>query len=121
MSPVLLLDPGFYVRPVPDDGPAGDLGAIGSRLVFEAYEDAARHLRILTERVDPVHMAVPLAPLPVPSHVPGVSVPGHVIGFRLTGTAAAVPDAADRQVAALKAAVRKLGMISPEALEALAP
>ena len=55
MSTPLLLDPGFFVRPLPGTGPDGHLATVCSTLVFEAFEDALHHLDQIALHVGSVH------------------------------------------------------------------
>lgn len=110
MCAELLLDPGFYPRPLPGTGPGGHLATISSTLVFEALADAQHHLDQLTLHLDPHHTIVSLHPHPVRAHVPGTRSPIHPIGHRLLSSDAADPAAIARQVTALRTAAKILGM-----------
>lgn len=121
MSTPLLLDPGFFVRPLPGTGPDGHLATVCSTLVFEAFEDALHHLDQIALYLAPEHTVVGIEPRPVRAHVPGTLSPDRPIGHRLVSRDAADPAAIARQVAALKAAVLCLGMTCIEALDPMTP
>ncbi|MCM3687397.1 MULTISPECIES: hypothetical protein [Kocuria] len=121
MCAELLLDPGFYVRPLPGTGPSGHLATVCSTLVFEAFEDALHHLDQLSMHLEPEHAVVGIEPRPVRAHVPGTVSPNRPIGHRLVSRDAADPAAIARQVAALKAAVACLGMTGVDTLDPLTP
>lgn len=110
MCAELLLNPGFYCRPLPGTGPDGPLATVSSTLVFEALADALHHLHQLNLHLDPEHTVVSLHPRPVRAHVPGTRSPDHPIGHRLVSPDAADPAAIARQITALRTAALHLGM-----------
>lgn len=119
MTPTMLMNPGFFVRPLLDPAVARKFALISSRMVFEDVGDAALHLDALVKLVDPCLLALPVNPRPVRAHVPGADDPSKLLGYRLVSTNPAPVGAVAEQVEALNDAAARLGMADSDALESL--
>lgn len=117
MSPAILMDPGFYVRPLLDPAVARQFALISSSMVFEDADEAASHLEALVLVVDPCLLVTKLSPRPVRAHVPGAEHPCRSIGYRLSSIEPAPVGAVAGQVEALHAAAARLGMAGSHSLE----